>query len=228
MNSARAPVVDKLARQLGYQFEDDGLRQQALTHRSAHGEHNERLEFLGDALLGMLIAEHLYATFPLADEGQLTRTRASLVNREALADIARELDLGEYLVLGEGELKSGGWRRDSILANALEALLGAIYLDGGIEACRDCVRRIYAARLTERDPHESVKDSKTALQEYLQARRLALPRYETTEVDGPPHEQVFTVRCEVDELAHPVCASGRSRRKAEQAAARAALNLLRS
>jgi len=228
LNSARAPVVDKLARQLGYQFEDDGLRQQALTHRSAHGEHNERLEFLGDALLGMLIAEHLYATFPLADEGQLTRTRASLVNREALADIARELDLGEYLVLGEGELKSGGWRRDSILANALEALLGAIYLDGGIEACRDCVRRIYAARLTERDPHESVKDSKTALQEYLQARRLALPRYETTEVDGPPHEQVFTVRCEVDELAHPVCASGRSRRKAEQAAARAALNLLRS
>lgn len=220
--------METLTRQLGYRFRDDQLCRQALTHRSAHANHNERLEFLGDALLGMLIAEYLYDTYPRADEGQLTRTRATLVNRETLAAIARELALGEHLVLGEGELKSGGWRRDSILANALEALIGAVFLDGGIDACRACVRRIYAARLATHDPSESVKDPKTALQEYLQARQQALPRYETTGVDGPPHEQVFTVRCDVEALAEPVCASGRSRRRAEQAAARTALRLLRS
>lgn len=213
---------------LNYTFHDDNLRVQALTHRSAGAAHNERLEFLGDALLGMLVAEELYRNFPHADEGQLTRTRATLVNGETLAAIARELDLGAQLVLGEGELRSGGWRRDSILANALEALLGAIYLDGGLTACRTVIREIYANRLLLSDPMKAKKDAKTTLQEFLQQRQAALPRYETTSVEGPSHEQTFVVICHVQGLEEPVSASGSSRRRAEQAAARKALAGLRA
>jgi ribonuclease-3 len=176
----------------------------------------------------MIVAEYLFETFPTADEGELTRTRAALVNRESLADLARGLALGDVVVLGEGELKSGGWRRDSILANTLEALIGAIYLDGGFDACRRVVRRVYAERLEHVDPSAAAKDPKTALQEFLQARRQELPRYETTRISGPPHEQIFTVTCYVDSLTAPVAAEGNSRRKAEQAAARAALRQLRS
>lgn len=212
---------------LAYAFKDEGLRLRALTHRSADPVHNERLEFLGDALLGMLIAEILFQRYPTADEGQLTRTRAVLVNRDCLADIARDLNLGAALVLGEGEMKSGGWRRDSILANTLEALLGAVYLDGGIEACREVVLELFAERLAEVDPLRTDKDPKTALQEFLQSRRQELPRYETTSVSGPSHDQLFTVSCHTPALPLPVVAHGRSRRKAEQAAARATLEQLK-
>jgi ribonuclease III len=211
---------------LDYEFNDDSLRIRALTHRSAGSDHNERLEFLGDALLGLIIAQYLFDHFPAADEGQLTRTRASLVNRDSLAGIARTLELGNALVLGEGEKKSGGWRRDSILANGLEALLGAIYLDGGMDECRHAVETWFADKLAEIDPESDVKDAKTALQELLQSRRFELPRYETTEVSGPSHAQTFTVTCYTDALQEPVAAVGRSRRKAEQAAARATLSKL--
>ena len=219
-------AVARVQRALGYEFHDAALLVQALTHRSHGTPHNERLEFLGDALLGMIVAEALYARFPAADEGRLTRTRATLVNRESLALVARDLELGEHLRLGEGELKSGGWRRDSILANVLEALLGAIYLDGGMEACRDAVLRFLAPRLAAVDPATATKDPKTTLQEYLQGRGLGLPEYTTMDITGPSHEQLFTVRCAVDTLAEPVVARGPSRRKAEQAAARAALEAL--
>lgn len=220
------PAARHRAALLDYTFKDETLRRRALTHRSADSDHNERLEFLGDALLGFIIAEHLHATFPGADEGQLTRTRATLVNRDALADLARELGLGGAIVLGEGEMKSGGWRRDSILANTLEALLGAIYLDGGLAACRQAVLELFAARLSRIDPGHAAKDPKTALQEFLQGRGQELPRYETVAVAGPSHEQLFTVSCHTSALPAPVVAQGRSRRKAEQAAARATLQQL--
>lgn len=219
--------MEALERTLGYRFADPDLCHQALTHRSARPHHNERLEFLGDAVLGMVITEYLFQAYPRADEGQLTRARASLVNRESLAALARAQHLGEHLVLGEGEQKSGGWRRDSILANALEALLGAIYLDAGYAACREVICRIYHQRLADFDLETSVKDAKTALQEYLQARQQALPRYETVHVSGPSHAQVFTVSCQVEELPQPVRAHGATRRKAEQAAARQVLDRLR-
>ena len=211
---------------LDYEFNDDSLRVRALTHRSAGSDNNERLEFLGDALLGLITAQYLFEHFPAADEGELTRTRASLVNRDTLAEIARTLDLGNILVLGEGEQKSGGWRRDSILANSLEALLGAIYLDGGMDACRETVEIWFADKLATVDPESAVKDAKTTLQELLQSRRLELPRYETTGVSGPSHDQTFTVACHTDALPEPVVAIGRSRRKAEQAAACATLRKL--
>ena len=211
---------------LDYEFECDELRQQALTHRSASFKHNERLEFLGDALIGFLIAEDLYNRFPAADEGQLTRTRALLVNKASLAGIARSVNLGEHVVLGEGELKSGGWRRDSILANTLEAVIGAIYLDAGLDACRTVVNRWFAEALAEADPEKASKDPKTRLQEYVQARGAALPRYETTIISGPSHAQIFTVACHSEFLEQPAVAQGHSRRKAEQAAAISALQRL--
>ena len=216
----------KVLRALGYAFADDNLLTRALTHRSVGARHNERLEFLGDALLGMVIAEYLFATFPDADEGQLTRTRATLVNRESLAEVARGLDLGDLIHLGEGELKSGGWRRDSILANAVEALLGAIYLDGGMDACRRTVLRLLEARLADSNPDSTSKDPKTALQEFLQSRRRSLPEYTTMDISGPSHQQLFTVSCQVDSLPEAVTATCPTRRKAEQAAARATLQIL--
>ena len=219
-------AASKVLRTLGYRFEDDTLLTRALTHRSVGARHNERLEFLGDALLGLVVADYLFATYPDADEGQLTRTRATLVNRDSLAAIARGLDLGDLLHLGEGELKSGGWRRDSILANAVEAVLGAIYLDGGMEACRTAVLRLLASRLADIDPDTTSKDAKTELQEFLQSRRRSLPEYKTMDISGPSHEQIFTVSCLVDSLPDAVTASGPTRRKAEQAAARATLDLL--
>ncbi len=221
-------TTSKVLRALGYAFEDGSLLTRALTHRSVGARHNERLEFLGDALLGMVVAEYLFTTFPDADEGQLTRTRATLVNRESLAEVARGLDLGDLIYLGEGELKSGGWRRDSILANAVEALLGAIYLDGGMDACRRTVLRMLETRLADIDPDSISKDAKTALQEFLQSRRHSLPEYKTMDISGPSHEQIFTVSCAVDSLPEAVVASGPTRRKAEQAAARATLQLLHS
>ena len=219
-------LAGKILRTLGYAFQDESLLTRALTHRSVGARHNERLEFLGDALLGMVVAEYLFTHFPDADEGQLTRTRATLVNRESLAEVARGLDLGDLLRLGEGELKSGGWRRDSILANTVEALLGAIYLDGGMDPCRATVLRLLKSRLGSIDPDSTRKDAKTTLQEFLQSRRRSLPEYKTMEISGPSHEQIFTVSCHVASLPEPVFASSPTRRKAEQAAARATLQLL--
>ncbi len=206
--------VTGLMKKLGYQFQQASLLEQALTHRSCKGAHNERLEFLGDAILSLVIAEALFQHFPKAREGDLTRMRSSLVKGVTLAEIAKELGIAEYLRLGPGEMKSGGLRRESIQADAVEAILGAIYLDAGIEVCRERILTWYGSRLTVIQPGVQ-KDSKTQLQEYLQGRRLALPLYEVIDTKGDAHDQTFTVRCTVAGR-EPVIATGSSRRKAEQ------------
>lgn len=211
---------------LDYSFSDAKLLLQALTHRSAGSNNNERLEFLGDALLNAVISMELFEEHPRLDEGALTRLRASLVNQDTLAAVARELELGGYLTLGPGELKSGGQRRDSILADALEALLGAIYIDGGFESVRTVVLRLFNARLATPALPETLKDCKTQLQEILQARDLPLPLYSLESVSGQAHQQVFQVSCQVKALdIHAQGAAG-SRRAAEQKAARRVLELL--
>ncbi|HQU16533.1 MAG: ribonuclease III [Chromatiales bacterium 21-64-14] len=218
--------VDRLESALGYRFDDPEYLAWALTHRSAGSRNNERLEFLGDAILSFVIAAELYERFAQADEGELSRLRAALVKRESLAILARNLNLGDFLALGGGELKSGGFRRESILADAMEAVFGAVYLDGGWETCRDLILRMYRERLEEL-PQEGVrKDPKTRLQEHLQSRRLPLPDYQVTGVSGEDHAQTFTVACGVAELGLLVEGVGRSRRKAEQAAASVALSRL--
>src|SRR6516164_6272396 len=213
---------------LGYQPRDLALFRAALTHRSAPGVNNERLEFLGDAVLNLLIAHHLYQVFPQATEGELSRLRARLVSREPLAEIAGALGVGETLQLGSGELRSGGFRRQSILADALEALCGAIYLDGGLAAVEPLVARLFAARIAALPEPEALKDPKTRLQEYLQARSLTLPRYLILGVEGEDHAQTFRVACEVPGLALRVEGGGSSRRRAEQQAAQAMLEALES
>ncbi|HZP64760.1 MAG TPA: ribonuclease III [Rudaea sp.] len=207
---------------LAYDFRDPALRELALSHRSIGARNNERLEFLGDALVNMLVAELLYERFPKSDEGELTRLRARLVSEPALAGIARELELGDQLRLGPGELKSGGFRRDSILADAFEALIAAVYLDGGWAACRDTVRALFEAPLARTSPDEG-KDAKTRLQEHLQAHGLSLPIYELIAATGAEHAKVFDVSCAVAALGLRTEGRGGSRRAAEQAAAAAAL-----
>lgn len=215
-------VVPALPR-LAHAFGDPALLETALTHRSAGRRNNERLEFLGDAVLNLGIAAELYARYPALREGQLHRLRVSLVRGETLADIGRELGLGAVLRLGAGEASSGGRERDSILADAVEALLGAICLDAGTDAALGVVRRWYAARLAGLEPGISHKDPKTELQEYLQARRAPLPRYELAATSGAPGQQHFRVLCHVRGLAVPVEAQAGTKRAAEQQAARAAL-----
>lgn len=215
-----------LQKKLGYQFQQQALLEQALTHRSCKGQHNERLEFLGDAILSLVIAEALYQNFPKTREGDLTRMRASLVKGVTLAEIAKELNIQEFLRLGPGELKSGGSRRESIQADAVEAILGAIYLDGGADACRERILQWFGSRLLSIQPGVQ-KDSKTLLQEFLQGRRLALPAYEVTEILGDAHDQTFTVKCTVEGMA-AVIASGSSRRKAEQDCAQLVLEQLKN
>jgi ribonuclease-3 len=210
-------------RALGYVFVDPELCELALTHRSAGSSHNERLEFLGDAVLNCAAARLLFEVHPQADEGALSRQRASLVSGETLAQIAAELGLGDCLRLGGGELKSGGFRRASILADALEAVLGAIFLDGGFGAAEAAVRRILGPRLSGLPPASELKDPKTRLQEALQARGVALPLYTLTGVAGEAHEQSFTVSCEVAALQVSSAGEGPSRRRAEQVAAERAL-----
>ncbi|EJI86510.1 RNAse III [Alishewanella aestuarii B11] len=217
--------LSPLMRKLGYQFNQLSLLEQALTHRSCKGQHNERLEFLGDALLGLIIAEALFARFPQTREGDLTRMRSALVKGVTLASIAQELGLSDFLRLGPGELKSGGFRRESILADALEAILGAIYLDSGMEACKGRILEWFGPRLEEIAPGQQ-KDSKTQLQEYLQGLRLPLPTYEVIATIGEAHQQTFTVRCTVLGRT-PITATGSSRRKAEQDAAALALEQLK-
>jgi ribonuclease-3 len=218
--------LKKLTKRLQYQFNDPGLLRQALTHRSVGANNNERLEFLGDAVLNLVIAYALYQFFPQASEGDLSRLRAHLVKGETLAELAQELTLGDYLVLGPGELKSGGFRRDSILAGALEAVFGAIYTDGDFGAVRDQILAIYFDRLESASLENIGKDPKTQLQEYLQARRLDLPNYSVVAVEGKDHKQIFRVSCEASCLGEPVQGSGRSRRRAEQDAAARTLELL--
>ncbi len=211
----------------GHQFTDGHLLEAALTHRSASGPHNERLEFLGDAVLGVVIAEALFLARPDAPEGDLSRLRASLVRKQTLAEIALELGIGPYIQLGPGELKTGGHRRESILADATEALIGAVYLDAGFSAARDMVLRLYATRLQALPSPDELKDPKTRLQEWLQGQGRALPEYVVLEVTGEAHRQEFTVACRLPDTGHESIAAGRSRRKAEQAAATSMLEDLR-
>ena len=204
---------------LGYEPRDAALFAAALTHRSAAGQNNERLEFLGDAVLNLVVAHHLYRNYPGANEGDLSRLRARVVSREPLAEVAAGLRLGEVLELGSGELKSGGFRRQSILADALEAVCGALFLDGGLAAAEQVITRLLAPRIAALPDPASLKDAKTRLQEYLQARSLTLPHYQVERVEGEAHAQTFRVSCEVSELRLRVHGGGSSRRRAEQEAA---------
>lgn len=223
-------MIDRIGQAFApYLFRDTGLLTQALTHRSAGAPHNERLEFLGDALVNLFVAEALYRRWPQADEGALTRTRAELVRESALAPIARELDLGSRLTLGPGEMKSGGHRRDSILADALEALVAAIYLDAGFEACRDTVLPWFEAAMAALPPpHKVGKDAKTRLQEWLQGRQKPLPVYTLLSETGEEHAKSFRVGCTLTQPPLVTEGEGGSRRAAEQLAAEAALQQLDS
>lgn len=218
---------DELTKRLGFVFRDAQLLARALTHRSRSSRNYERLEFLGDSILSFIVADALYDRFPQLSEGALTRLRATLVRRETLAALARELDLGNCLELGGGELKSGGFDRDSILADALEAVFGAVYKDGGLEAARAVVLGLYAPVLARIDPDAIVKDPKTRLQEFLQKRGQPTPAYEVLSVSGEAHAQHFVVECRVPGLGEPVRGEGASRRHAEQAAAAIACELLK-
>lgn len=220
--------LNVLARRLGYTFQQEALLVQALTHRSADKkENNERLEFLGDAQLGLMVARWLFDQFPQAGEGQLTRMRARLVREATLADIAAELGIGEHLLLGPGELKSGGRRRASILADALEAIIGAILLDGGEAACVITAQAWYAERLAHISPASATKDAKTQLQEWLQGRQFVTPRYSVLTTRGSAPHQEFDVECLLPDQQKNFTATGTSRRRAEQEAAKLALAWLK-
>jgi len=218
--------VGRLETALGHCFGNPELLRQALTHRSHGSPHNERLEFLGDSVLNCVVATLLYLRFSSLREGELSRQRASLVRQESLAQVAQTLKLGEYLRLGEGEMKSGGFRRPSILADALEALLGAIYLDAGFEAVRNVIERLLTPQIELLDPRDTGKDPKTALQEFLQGRKLPLPQYALLATRGEAHAQEFEIECAIPSQAIRAVGSGGSRRIAEQAAAHEALRML--
>ncbi len=223
----KANTLAKLSQHIGYTFTTEQWLQTAITHRSVPGENNERLEFLGDAVLGAIISDALFHRFPQATEGQLSRLRSSLVRKESLANIAHTLHIGDFLQLGGGELKSGGKRRDSILADGIEAIIGAIYLDSGLPECKQCILTWFATSLDELklDP-EQLKDPKSRLQEYVQAKRQALPIYQIESVTGEPHLRQFSVRCFLQKQGLSAVGSGSSRRHAEQVAAAAVLALL--
>ncbi len=211
---------------LGYQFADLSLLEQALTHRSAKLANNERLEFLGDAVLGFVIAQEVFLRKPDAPEGAMSRFRAHLVRRDTLAELARELQLGDQVQLGDGERRTGGHQRTSVLADALEALFGSVLLDGGIEAVAAVIRKLFATRLENLPTEAELLDAKTALQELLQARGLGLPVYTLEGTSGASHSQTFTVSCVVDAFELSTQGQGNSRRKAEQKAAAKALENL--
>lgn len=219
-------LIARLQKKIGYTFKQSLLLSQALTHRSANVNHNERLEFLGDSILSFVIADTLFTQFPDIDEGDMSRMRATLVRGKTLAELAREFELGECLRLGPGELKSGGYRRDSILADTVEAIIGAIYLDSGIEQAKTIILTWYQKRLEAIKPGDRQKDPKTRLQEYLQGRHQPLPTYLVTQVKGEAHDQVFTISCQVTGLEDNIIGVGASRRKAEQVAAELALKKL--
>lgn len=219
-------ALDRLQAALGYRFGEVGLLDEALTHRSFSARNNERLEFLGDGVINLCIGLALYARFPHIKEGRLSRLRANLVSQQPLFEIAHDLRLGSLLRLGEGEIKSGGAQRPSILADALESLFGAVLLDGGFEAAQAVIGRLFAERLAQIDPDQQGKDAKTRLQEWLQGRRLGLPVYSLTDTQGQAHAQMFSVECRIDTLG--VCTTGRgqSRKMAEQVAAELACQQL--
>lgn len=217
----------ELSRKLGYQFNNPKLLKTALTHRSATDENNERLEFLGDSIVNCIIAEALYQQFPYAQEGDLSRLRASLINRDTLAILARDFKLGRYLILGPGELKSGGSERQSILSCAMEAIIGAIYLDGGFIITRECILRWYESLLQAITKPSSYKDPKTTLQEYLQSQHMKLPIYLVEEIIGEAHQQSFVVSCQIEGVEEKGFGKGSSRRRAEQDSAEAMLGMLK-
>lgn len=220
-------AIETLCEKLGYTFRTPSLLEDALSHRSFRGnKNNERLEFLGDSILNFVIAAALFQNRPRAREGELSRLRASLVRGETLAILAQEFTLGNYLRLGVGELKSGGSHRTSILADAMEAVVGAIYLDAGMDICEQCILNWYANRLNDFSELPNLKDAKTRLQEYLQARKFPLPTYEILSIDGAAHEQTFRVNCTIVGLPHSAIGTGTSRRRAEQEAAKNFLELL--
>lgn len=218
--------VDQVSAALGYRFARTDLLTQALTHRSAGEAHNERLEFLGDALVNLVAGSLVYSAYPGATEGELSRLRARLVNQAGLVRVAERLQLGSALVLGEGEIKTGGGNRPSILADAVEALAGAVYLDGGFEPCYRVLAQLFGPEVEGLPSLDRLKDAKTRLQERLQARQLALPHYSVIDVSGPPHAQHFAVRCEIEGVAQSFHGEGSTRRRAEQEAAERALEAL--
>lgn len=211
-----------LERLIGYQFKNQSLLQQALTHRSHGSQNNERLEFLGDGVLNFIIAHQLFLRFPKLSEGDLSRMRAQLVKEPTLGEVALNLNLGEHLRLGEGELKSGGWRRPSVLADALEATIGAAYLDGGFVAAEQMVVRLFTPLMEKLDPKSIGKDPKSLLQEYLQSRKIELPEYKVISTEGEAHCQTFHVECHIQKLNITTAGEGASRRIAEQQAAETA------
>ncbi len=216
----------RLEQRLGYHFKSQSQLQLALTHRSYGATNNERLEFLGDSILNFIVGESLFQRFELAREGQLSRLRSQMVKGETLAEIAREFSLGECLILGEGEMKSGGHSRDSILADTVEALIGAIYLESGLDVCRERVLTWLAPRLAEISLDTSAKDSKSRLQEYMQAQRQPLPEYIVVDVGGEGHAQIFTIECRVALSKQTTQATASNRREAEKQAAMAMIELL--
>ena len=218
--------LESLSQRLNHHFQDPSLLEAALTHRSANRNHYERMEFLGDAVLNLVISDTLYRQFPEAAEGQLSRLRASLVKGENLSKHAKQLELGEYLRLGSGELKSGGFRRKSILADVFESIIGAIYLDAGLDDARSFILRVFKLQLEAVDLSKNLKDPKTQLQELLQAKGCDLPMYEIQSTSGKAHNQTFQVSCEISLLPAPVVGTGSSRRQAEQAAAKQVLEML--
>ena len=215
-----------LCKQLQVSFKEPALLQQALSHRSVGSNNNERLEYLGDAILSFVIAEVLFSKFSQAKEGKLSRLRALLVKGVTLAEIARELNLGEVLILGPGELKSGGYRRESILADAVESIIGALYLDSGLEQAKALILRLFDERLQAIDVNEVIKDPKTSLQELLQGRQQPLPLYSVSEIKTGSNQPAFEASCQVGLLNKVVIAQGSSHRKAEQKAAERVLTLL--
>jgi ribonuclease-3 len=217
-----------LQTRISYSFTQPALLQQALTHRSFSAINNERLEFLGDSVLNFIIAHQLFNLFPHLPEGDLSRLRAKMVREASLAEIATELNLGDALKLGEGELKSAGWRRPSILADALEAIVGAVYLDGGFDAAQQVVAFLYRDKLQTIDPKAIDKDAKSQLQEYLQSKKMDLPEYQVVSIEGEAHAQTFTVQCFIKKLKLTTTGVGTSRRVAEQQAAKLAMDEIQS
>lgn len=215
--------VEKLERKIGYQFQNSEMLIQSVTHRSFASRNNERLEFLGDGVLNFVIAEALYLQFPDATEGQLSRLRALMVKQKTLASIAREMELSDFLIMGTGELKSGGFNRDSILSDALEAIVAAVYREAGFESTRLLILNWFADRLASLSLGQTLKDAKSRLQEHLQGRQEALPNYEVVLIEGEAHIQIFTVKLSFRLLSQPVTARGGSKQIAEQNAAAAAL-----
>lgn len=220
------PNLQRLSRILSYQFQNPALLKQALTHCSMGSNNYERLEFLGDAILSFTIANKLYHLFPEQSEGQLSRLRSFLVKGDMLAEIAKEISLGDFLILGQGELKSGGFRRASILADSLEAIFAAVFLDGGMASAQNAILHLYRTRLEDPQLHDCLKDAKTKLQEYLQAEKFALPEYILTQTTGSEHDQVFYITCKVPGIDYCAQGKGTNRRKAEQIAAKSLLDFL--